>query len=159
MDAEDRDIAAKAAQQGWTAIGVDDYDPSFVYSVGLMYSAKHPEIIILGLKDQNYALLAAVIKLIQQGKSFAAPGRYDDALEDVPLAVREVHPSQHESFLGYAMAYCRHHGDIGGLKAVQVFWPDRDGKFPFDPDCDPGVATEQQLLYRDSAKYGPAAGK
>jgi Domain of unknown function (DUF4262) len=147
VDAEDRAIAAKVAEHGWTAIGVDDYDPSFVYSVGLMYSAKHPEIIIFGLKDQNYALLAAVIKLIEQGKSFAVPGGYDDAMDDVPLAVGEVHPSQHEVFLGYAMAYCRHRGDIGGLRAVQVFWPDREGKFPFDPDCEPGVAIEQPLLH------------
>ena len=38
----------------------------------------------------------------------------DDAMDEVPLAVREVHPSQHEAFLGYAMAHCRHRGDVGG---------------------------------------------
>src|SRR5215207_6350514 len=103
MDAEDREIAGKIAEHGWTAIGVDDYDPWFVYSVGLMYSVKHPEIIIFGLKDQNYALLAAVIKLIHSGKSFAVPGRYDEAMDDVSLGVGAVHPSQQERFLGFAM--------------------------------------------------------
>jgi hypothetical protein len=46
MDAEDRDIAARVAENGWTAIGVEDYEPSFVYTIGLMYSTRHPEIII-----------------------------------------------------------------------------------------------------------------
>jgi hypothetical protein len=150
MDAEDREIADKVAKHGWTAIGVEDYDPCFVYSVGLMYSAKHPEIIIFGLKDQNYALLSAVIKLIQSGKSFAIPGRYDDAMDDVPLGVGEVHSSQHERFLGFAMGYCRHQGDIGGLKAVQVFWPDRENRFPFEANCERGVAIEQPLLHLPS---------
>jgi hypothetical protein len=152
LEARDKDIAAKVAKHGWTAIGVDDHDPSFVHSVGLMYSIGHPEIIIVGLSGQGYPLLTALIKLIGQGRSFGSPGKYEDALDDVPLGVRAVHPTQHEIYLGYAMAYCRHQGDIGKLSAVQVFWPDGNGRFPFDADCDPAVIAAQPRLDEPGAK-------
>jgi hypothetical protein len=148
MDAKDKDIAAKVEAHGWTAVGVDDHDPPFVYTVGLMYAARHPELIIVGLAEQGYPLLAALIGLIGAGQSFASPGRYDDVLAGVPLAVRPVHPSQHERYLGYAMAHCRHRGDTGKLSAVQILWPDDNGKFPFDADCHPAAAQFQPLLDR-----------
>jgi hypothetical protein len=34
----------------------------------------------------------------------------------------------------------------GALDAVQVFWPDRQGRFPFDSECDARVAAAQPLL-------------
>ena len=151
MDAKDKDIADRVAAHGWTAVGVDDHDPPFVYTVGLMYSARHPELIIVGLADQGYPLLMALISLIGAGQSFATPGKLEDALDGVPLAVRAVHPTQHEKYLGHAMAHCRHQGDIGKLSAVQILWPDDNGKFPFDPECDPAAVEAQPLLDRPAA--------
>jgi hypothetical protein len=44
------------------------------------------------------------------------------------------------------MGYCRHLGRIGELEAVQVFWPDKNGKFPFDVGCDLDVYQRQPRL-------------
>jgi hypothetical protein len=41
--------------------------------------------------------------------------------------------------LGFAKGYCRHIGRAGELEAMQAFWPDSNGKFPFDVGCDLAV--------------------
>src|SRR5207244_7074055 len=66
---------------------------------------------------------------------FDVPGEYD-VLGVIRVAVRPVHPTQHDLYLGYAMGYCREQGRPGELKAMQVFWPDKQGRFPFTRDCD-----------------------
>lgn len=35
---------------------------------------------------------------------------------------------------------------MGELEAVQVFWPDKNGKFPFDVGCDLDVYQRQPRL-------------
>ena len=51
------------------------------------------------------------------------------------VGFRRVHPTQHELYLGFAMGYCRHIGRWGELEAMQAFWPDNSGKFPFEAGC------------------------
>ena len=48
--------------------------------------------------------------------------------------------------LGYTMAFYRLRGEPQRLRAVQVLWPDKAGRFPFDAGCDPGVVARQPLL-------------
>jgi hypothetical protein len=55
-----------------------------------------------------------------------------------------MHPSQHELFLGFAMAHARRH-DVP-LRALQVLWPDNANRFPFDPDCDRDIRALQPPL-------------
>ncbi len=146
MDQRDLDIDASVTQYGWTAIGVEEYGSPYVYSVGLLYSANHPEIVIAGLPEDGYALLQLLVKLIAEGRSFTLPGIYDDILDGVPFAIRAIHQSHHDDYLGHALChYCRKRDD-SELAAVQLFWPDNAGRFPFDLDCDPDVADRQPRL-------------
>jgi len=131
---------------GWSAISICDTRPSFVYSVGLMFSLAHPELIVFGLGDEGYNILRAMVEDIRGGRSFATPGAYDRVLSRGKIATKSVHPSQHERYLGYAMGYCRERGQIGELQAIQVFWPDRAGKFPFEHGCDEPVWAAQPRL-------------
>lgn len=146
MDPKELDIAASVSRYGWTAVGVDEFEPNYVYSVGLTYSAEHPEIVIVGLTGEGYPLLQLMVKMIAEGESFAAPGIYRNILGEVPFAVRPVHPSHVESALAYAQAHCAWRGDANRLAAIQVFWPDDAGRYPFDLDCDPAVCERQPRL-------------
>jgi hypothetical protein len=144
---EDEEIARSVAANGWHAISVTDHPPPFVYTCGLMTTFRHPEAIILGLSPRAaYSILEVMVEDIRRGRSFAAPGAYDGVLTELPIAVRAVNPSQHELYLGYAMGHCRHNGNPGGLTAVQVFWPDKQGRFPFERECSPEVAALQPRL-------------
>ncbi len=146
MDTREREVVASVAQYGWTAIGVDERRPSYVYSVGLAFSADHPEIIVCGLPQEGYLLLKLVVTLVAGGESFASPGIYTNILNDVPLAVRPVHPTQAPRTLEYASAECDRRGRPDLLQAIQIFWPDDAGRYPFDADCDPAVAELQPRL-------------
>lgn len=138
---EDEEIARSVAANGWHAISVNDSSPEFIYTCGLMTTFEHPEAIIFGLNSKTaYSILAAMVEDIRGGRSFAAPGVYEGILVELPIAIRIVHPSQHEVYLGYAMGHCRHVGKPGGLAAVQVFWPDKQGRFPFESECDSELA-------------------
>lgn len=77
---------------------------------------------------------------------FDTAGQYDGILEGLPIRMRPVHPEQHSSWLGYAMWYCRWCGRPDGLEAVQCYWPDANGRFPADGDCDPEVRALQPAL-------------
>lgn len=150
----EQDIAANVDRHSWAAILVYDVSPSFVYSVGLMFSFEHPELIIFGLDDEGRKVLRAIVEDIRSGRSFADPSAYEGVLAEGLIATRPVHPSQHERYLGYAMGYCREQGRIGELEAVQVFWPDQAGRFPFDPGCDDAVYRAQPRLDQP-AQAGP----
>ncbi len=134
------------ATNGYATINVRDVRPAFTYTVGLMFSYDHPEVILLGLDGEAGSIFAAMVEDIQSGKSFAEPGLYNGVLVGLPIATREVHRTQHEFYLGYAMGHCREHGRPGELQAVQAFWPDKSGLFPFDVACDSDVSCAQPRL-------------
>ena len=143
----DHDIAEDVAKHGWSAISISDADPPFNYSCGLMTTFRHPELIVFGLESRElYAILAAMVADIRGGRSFAVPANYDGVLQGIPIAVRKVHPTQHELYLGYAMGHCTYTGNFGGLEAVQIFWPDKQGRFPFQANCDLDVYRSQPRL-------------
>lgn len=88
-----------------------------------------------------------MIQDIRAGRAFAQPGVYTVTLaEDHRVGIRRVHLSQHPLYLGFAMGYCTYLGRIGELEAVQVFWPDSGGKFPFEVGCDQEVYQCQPRL-------------
>lgn len=62
------------------------------------------------------------------------------------VGFRRVHPTQHPLYLGFAMGFLTRIGRIGELEAMQAFWPDGNGRFPFDGSCDLGVYNLQPRL-------------
>jgi hypothetical protein len=147
MLSEDDEIAQTVAKHGWQAINISDTSPPFLYTCGLLTTFEHPELIIFGLESrQTHAILAAMVNGLRSGQSFAKPGKYDRVTDMWPIAVQKVHPTQHEFYLGYAMGHCRHMGNAGGLAAMQVFWPDDHGRYPFDVGCDLAVYGSQPRL-------------
>ena len=143
----DEEIARTVTEHGWQAMSVFDTEPEFVYTCGLMTTFNHPEAIIFGLSsDTAYSVLHTMVDDIRGGRSFAAAGFYDGVLVDLPIAIRPVDRTQHELYLGWAMGHCRYTGNPGGLIAVQVFWPDKQGRFPFELGFDPELSAVQPRL-------------
>lgn len=134
----EEEIAEIVREHGWYAANISDHEPPFLYSIGLMQTLNHPEFIMFGLEAENsHALFSQLVRDIRAGQSFAEPGVYTVNIrgDGHQVGFREVHPTQHELYLGFAMGYCRHIGRWGELAAIQVFWPDSTGKFPFDVGC------------------------
>lgn len=145
----DEEIAAIVRQYGWYAADVYDADPPFLYTIGLMETCRHPDFIVFGLEPDNaYALCAGLIVHIRNGKSYSENGVYTVEIggSQHQVGIRRVHPTQHPVYLGFALGYMRHTGRIGDLDAVQAFWPDTNGRFPFDTGCDLAVYELQPRL-------------
>lgn len=146
---EEEKIAEVVREHGWFAANVFDHEPPFLYSIGLMQTYDHSELIVFGLDSQSaHALLSSLVRDIRGGQSFACPGATEVRVgeEDLRVGFRVVHPTQHPLYLGFAMGYCRYIGRMGELQATQVFWPDRDDKLPFEAGCDLEVYRLQPRL-------------
>jgi hypothetical protein len=145
----EEEIAEGVRRYGWYAASVSDHQPPFLYTIGLMQTLNHPEFIMFGLEaDNTYALFSQLVRDIHAGRSYAEPGVYAVSLggDEHRVGFRRVHPTQHPLYLGFAMGYCRYIGRIGELEAMQAFWPDTNGKFPFEAGCDPAVSQLQPRL-------------
>lgn len=142
-------IAEVVNEHGWYAASVSDHEPPFLYTIGLMQTSNHPEFILFGLEAKvSHTLISQLVRDIRAGQSYAVPGVQEVCIGggELRLGFRPVHPTQHELYLGYAMGYCRYIGRSGELQAVQVFWPDNEGKLPFEVDCDLSVSQLQPRL-------------
>jgi hypothetical protein len=146
----DDEIAEIVRQHGWFAAAINDYEPPFTYSIGFMQTCVHPELIMFGMNEGGnaYALLSGLFHDIRAGKSYATPGIYDVELGGVQHRVgfRRVHLTQHPLYLGFAMGFLTNIDRMGQLEAMQAFWPDQQGKFPFEPGCNAAVPHLQPRL-------------
>jgi uncharacterized protein DUF4262 len=145
----DDEIAEVVREHGWFPAYIADHKPPFLYTVGLMHSCRHPEFIIFGLAaDDGHALFSGLVRDIRGVGSYAAPGVYTVSIGafDHRVGFRRVDPTQHALYLGFAMGFLTNLGRIGELEAMQAFWPDSEGRFPFEPGCDEAVCRLQPRL-------------
>jgi len=145
----EEEIAEVVRRYGWYAVSINDGEPPFLYTVGVMQTFDHPELIMFGLEGNNvHALFSQLVRDIRAGQSYAEPGVYTVKIggDEHQVGFRRVHPTQHELYLGFAMGYCRYIGRMGDLDAMQAFWPDSNGKFPFEVGCDLEVCQLQPRL-------------
>ena len=136
-------------QYGWHLIIVPDDEggPGFVYSVGMMQTLKHPEIIMFGLEsDLMVEVIHGMGIEIEKGRRFAAPGLADDLLKECACKIIAGDKRWHEEYMGYAVWHRQHVGQAGTLQAVQCVWPDKQGRFPDDPSCNRDVIAVQPIL-------------
>jgi hypothetical protein len=138
----EQSISEGVRKSGFRVLAISDHLPPFAYTVGLMFTYQHPELVIFGLQHARTDILRGMAHLMGQGRRFDAPNEYE-LVPNVKVATRPVHPTQHEFYLGHAMGYCREQGRPGGLQAIEVFWPDKQGKFPFQPGCEESVWRQQ----------------
>jgi hypothetical protein len=88
-DDSDRKLLSDLASHGWHIVGVDadEGGPAFAFSVGLLYTLGHPEIMIMGLKHPiSGCLINNMGDAIRSGMKFDAGNRYGDIAERFPLA-------------------------------------------------------------------------
>ena len=145
----DDEIAEVVREDGWFAANIRDHNPPFLYTIGLKQTCRHPELVIFGLEaDDSYALCTGLIRDIRAGRSYAEPGIYTINLggDEHRVGFRRVHPTQHALYLGFAMGFMTNIGRIGELEAMQAFWPDSAGKFPFEVGCNLAVYELQPRL-------------
>jgi len=111
----------------------------FSYTVGLPLNLGWPEIICFGIErvTAQKMLNSAVEELKQHNRKPIAGIHLHDVLNG--YAVRLVDfPECYRAYLGVAIWFARHSGlDFDRYGSLQLWWPDKHGRFPDDPDCNP----------------------
>ena len=145
----DEEISDIVREFGWFGANINDADPPFFYTIGLMKTYNHPEFIVFGLESMNAnVLIQSLILGLNNGQKYKQPDIYTITIgvEQHRVGIRKVHETQHPLYLGFAMGFMTGLGRMGELEAMQVFWPDRNGKFPFDSSCELEVYNCQPRL-------------
>jgi hypothetical protein len=128
-------IHGNVEQIGWSLVGVHGGPtyPSWTYTIGLIKSFDHPELIVVGLPpNDGGAFLNELGERIKAGVVLAAGDELD--AWDKRWRLAEVHPS-HWTTDRFAV-WVEYHGTIRHLlepRALQVVWPDEAGNFPGEP--------------------------
>jgi hypothetical protein len=86
----------------------DDECPEFSYTIGLYKSYKHPEVIIIGLKNElSKILLNNMNDDIKNGKKYLPGQFYNGILDDFPCYFGTASPANEDFPTGFASWYYR----------------------------------------------------
>ena len=135
-----RDIVT---EHGWAVQGVLD-EPPLSYTVGLLASYGHPELVVRGLPpDVAQSVLNGLGSRVRQGECFV-PGAEDDKVFH-GFKARFVGVTEAAAFEQLKAA--REFAQDRHLRAVQLLWPDTDGvTFPDSPQASERLRRTQPLL-------------
>lgn len=122
------------AEHGWltTAVRGDHLHPAatFAYTTGLRTSRHHPELVVAGLPGPTaHELITAAVRLIDSGTRLEDSRQYGGIIQDFPVLARAVTPQSCVVQFGATRLW--YGGDVPRL---QLVWPDRQGRFPGDPE-------------------------
>lgn len=113
----------------------------FVYTIGLSDTYGHPEIFVVGLDaDDAVNLLLLAIDKVADGETFATPTFFEDEDGDV-FPLRPLHEKDVDENSGLGQRVLGH-----GFAAVQLYYPDENGLFPWEVGCDPEYAAQADML-------------
>ncbi|HEX6810134.1 MAG TPA: DUF4262 domain-containing protein [Planctomycetota bacterium] len=102
--------------------------PPFSATVGLWHSFEQPEVIVFGMpREVAHMLLDAIADEASEGKTFLSGSQHDGLLQHYAVRFLDVPASlRGEYFTAAAWAY-----DGAPFSAVQLVWPDKQGRWPW----------------------------
>lgn len=136
----------KIKRNGYTVIGVmeGENEPSFAYTVGLLETYGHPELITFGLPANTASLLFknAVEKIIENQGAIREHIPYDQ----VASVAVEFIKTDIQKTLKYMVGFNDRYGYDKEISAMQLLWPDKQGHFPYEKEFDQSFLNSQPLL-------------
>jgi uncharacterized protein DUF4262 len=119
--------------------------PPFSFSIGLALNYGHPEIIITGMDAPTASKLINIVRdEAASGKKYVDGDLSSDILVGLNVCFVEVPLELYGEYLGTAIWFYRK--SPRPFPCLQLVWPDRDGRFPWETGCDPGVRKDQPIL-------------
>jgi hypothetical protein len=123
------------------------YLPSFSYSIGLLESYQHPELICFGLStDLMHALINDVAALIKQGKKMETGKNYDNIFANSDAQFVQVDFKNVPDYFKLALKYYK----LDQIPALQLVWTDRENRFPWEMGFEEEFLYKQPLLDRNA---------
>lgn len=121
--------------------------PAFSYTIGLWHNFEQPEVLVFGLPDEvAHELLNAIADAADDGRKFLDQHRHEGLL--VGYAVRFVAVPAHAYARHLGLARWAYEGD--DFPCVQLVWPDKQGRWPWESGVRDGFRESQPVLGRAS---------
>lgn len=152
----DRKIASLVNEHGLALQhvlpGESDAEPAFTYTIGLYQNYRHPEICLVGFRPElSHTLLNLLGEAIKNGSTFREGPPYAEVIQNYPVYFLTLNTSQVKSTLVRAWVF--YEGDTP--PALQLFLPDKNGKFPWDEGVDPAIKRLQCRLFWEQGVRKP----
>jgi hypothetical protein len=147
-DDSDRQLISDVKEFGWHAVGVDPKEdgPPFVYTIGLFLNFGQPELVVIGLPHKiGHGLIANIVDKYKNGESLRTDVPYSDVAEGYDVRFQAVSQENYRDYFGYALWFYRSLLP-SAFPVLQLVWPDREGRFPADPDFSDPLRRIQLLL-------------
>lgn len=126
----------------------DEYLPGFAYTIGLMNTYEHPEIILFGLNQQLLGgILNGIGEEIKSGKTYKPNIEYENILSNYPVKFLEVKKEHYQDYLGYAGWF---YDNTFEFPAYQLIWTDKESKYPWDDGFNENWKFKQPILDRNT---------
>ncbi|MBR0754645.1 DUF4262 domain-containing protein [Bradyrhizobium jicamae] len=126
-------------------IGGDASTPDYAFSIGLFVNYGHAEIVIFGLRPATaQAIINDIRDQAASGRMFADGDVCDDIIVGHKVCFAEVPLADYQAYLGTAIWF--YAKQSRPFPCLQLVWPDREGRFPWDEGCDAGFRKDQPVL-------------
>jgi hypothetical protein len=151
---DDEKILADVAEYGWHVVKILETDetPGWAFSIGLYQNFNHPEVIVFGLNaDLMHFVINSIGDDVRSGKSYEVDCEYADLIDAYCCTFKVVNPVWYSHFLGYANWFYKNRE----YPVLQCIWPDRNSRYPWEPEFNPNWLWAQPLLFHadtDSAR-------
>jgi hypothetical protein len=132
------------AETGWAVVAVSGETP-YAFTIGVWHSYDLPELAMFGLREQDMQIwLNACVKLLSDRPDRVPDGEeFDGVLDQFLVQLRGVDPSWHRSLFA---AMCAYYGTLE-MPVRQLVWPDRDGRWPWDPAATASCRERQPQIW------------
>jgi hypothetical protein len=143
LDTEKLEKDIKELGLGVLHVLEDEDGPGFTYSIGLYKSYGHPEIIMVGLKQQlAHTLINNMAYDIKEGKVFVPLTFEADILDNFNCYIIEVNKANYDTYVGQAQNY--YDGDDFPL--IQCIYPTIKGIYPWEDEWPGDIKDLQPIL-------------
>lgn len=144
-DDADRGILDTIARDGWAVLGIaeDDDGPAYSFTVGMHHTFGGPELVMFGhAAPTATGILNHAGQLFRAGHELPTGAPVEGLLEGHRAVLAPVHERLYREYFGYARWLYR--GDA--FPVLQLVWPDREGRFPWDASYPESLFWRQRLL-------------
>ena len=118
-------------------------DPTHGYTLGLCEAFAHPELLLVGLPAElTHEFLVHAAEQVATGSRFEHGQVVGGLFPGAPAALRRVGEQHYEAYLQEALA---HYG-TPEFSTLQIVFPDRIGRFPWDAGSDLRLRLVQPVL-------------
>jgi hypothetical protein len=144
---EQQQLLADIAENGVHVVHVPQTDeqPEYSYTVGLWESFGQPEVLVFGLEEEVAEdLLNVVADEASEDAKFLPDSKHDGLLVGYPARFFVVAQPQYAALvpqIGWAYA-----GEV--VPVVQLVWPDKQGRWPWEDGVREGFAKSQPVFGR-----------